>query len=452
MPATQAAPRRLSVALTLGALAGALAASTVIPTAIPVMRRLAAAEEELAVRQAQNAAAIAASAYRDDGALPAGLRTRLDMVALLVYDAEGRLVQRDGQALDWIAVDTVCASHGASVESPQGVDLALGCEASPAHRVIAAFAPTYTGSGQILPLILTLSALAGITTAMGVLRLLSPLSQMRSALDRISAGERGVKLAASGLAELDELVDRLNAASEAAEVREDAILARIQVVQQFARMVAHEVRNPLQSLELLTSLIAEESDPAERLQLAHAIHEEIAALDKVVTGLLRDGTRTGSLHLQKRRQPVGPIIAKVIALRTAEAATRRTRIELGTLPPLAAEVDAALLGRSVENLLTNAMQMVPAGYGLIRVHLLDEGEGIAIVVEDNGPGVDPAYGERIFEADVTSRQGGTGLGLALVKAVVEAHGGWAAYDSSPLGGARFVLRLPKGGAVAEEVG
>ena len=74
--------------------------------------------------------------------------------------------------------------------------------------------------------------------------------------------------------------------------------------------------------------------------------------------------------------------------------------------------------------------------------MLDEGEHLAIVVEDNGAGVDPTIGDAIYDANFSSRPGGSGLGLALVKGVVDAHGGTIGHDRSPLGGARFTARIP----------
>ena len=78
----------------------------------------------------------------------------------------------------------------------------------------------------------------------------------------------------------------------------------------------------------------------------------------------------------------------------------------------------------------------------VRVSIELTEDGFAAIVDDNGPGVDPVLAEHVFEANVTGRTGGTGLGLALVREVVQAHGGTIVHERSPLGGARFIARLP----------
>ena len=129
----------------------------------------------------------------------------------------------------------------------------------------------------------------------------------------------------TGLAELDVLVDHLNAAARDMEDRQDTILGRIAVVQEMARMVAHEVRNPLQSIELLTSLIASEQDERERLELANAIHEEIRTLETVVTRLLRESATKGALRLRHQSASVVSLIEQVVALRRPQAQAQAYR-------------------------------------------------------------------------------------------------------------------------------
>jgi signal transduction histidine kinase len=104
--------------------------------------------------------------------------------------------------------------------------------------------------------------------------------------------------------------------------------------------------------------------------------------------------------------------------------------------------DQALVKRTIENLVLNALQAAPRGTGEVRVSVVEEGDGIVIVVEDNGPGVPEEIVDHVFEPNVTGKQGGHGLGLALVKGVVEAHNGHIRYTRSALGGARFEAWLP----------
>jgi signal transduction histidine kinase len=297
--------------------------------------------------------------------------------------------------------------------------------------------------------VVLLALFVGIVTSLGILRLLRPLSEISTALVRVGAGERGVAVAQTGLSELDALVDRLNAAARSVDDREDAILSRIALVQEMARIVAHEIRNPLQSLELLTSLIASEDDPHERMAIGESIHTEIRTLEQVVNRLLTESAARGALRLRITVQAVAPLVEQVVALRRPQASTQGVRLGAGGLTWSEVPFDLALVKRTIENLVLNALQAVPRHTGEIRVGLVDEPEHLVIQVDDNGPGVPENLVDHIFEPDVSGREGGTGLGLALVKGVIEAHGGTVFCGRSPLGGARFELRIPRKAHAAE---
>ena len=287
----------------------------------------------------------------------------------------------------------------------------------------------------------TAAAVAG-TTASSISLALRPLSKVVAGLRRVEAGERDVRLPSSALSELDELVRHVNDTARAVDEREGAVLRQLDTVNQLSRMVAHEVRNPLQTLELLTSLVAEEADPAERATLAQAIHAEIRALDTVVQRVLRDGVGTAILTVQPVLRSIAPLLEQVTLLHRAQAHDRgvtllRTQVDDRLIP-----FDPALLGRSIENLVVNALHAVPQPGGRIELSAWVEDGFLQIATDDNGPGIDPALGDAVFQADVSTRAGGTGLGLALVWSVVHAHGGYVHQERSPLGGARLLIQLP----------
>lgn len=107
-----------------------------------------------------------------------------------------------------------------------------------------------------------------------------------------------------------------------------------------------------------------------------------------------------------------------------------------------AEVDPEQLTQVLLNLVMNALQMLGEG-GRIEVASRDAGGAIELDVADDGPGIAPAERERIFEAFFFRREGGVGLGLAIVQQIVLAHGGSIAAGKSALGGALFRIRLPR---------
>jgi signal transduction histidine kinase len=432
----------------MGILTGLLAAVTVLPTAIALYAYYSDAERVLAERQSVAAAAVASSLIEErveraglEASLPPDIRQLLQVDAIYAQDAEGILFVQEGMNASQIFLERVCKQEVPTLYNLDQNPYVFTCHATETHSVITAIRPQQVALWRITGIVLALALIVGIVTALGVLRLLTPLSRVSNALKRVSFGERGVRVRPSGLAELDELVARLNTAARAMEEREDAVSARIQVVQEMARIVAHEIRNPLQSLELLTSLVAAADTSQEREELVQSIHEEIRTLDQVVTRLLRRGAGD-SLRLIRSQMPISKVLNQVLAVRRLEAESKGISLMAGEISDVEAFIDQALIGRSLENLVKNAMQVVPEDRGIVQVTLVEDGGYVNIVVEDNGPGVDPSVEDHLFEVDVSARAGGTGLGLALVKGVIEAHGGFIEHDRSILGGARFTAHIP----------
>jgi signal transduction histidine kinase len=445
--------RRPSAALVMGWTAGSLSAITFVPTVIPLIWQIIRTQETVGLRHA-TAVAYSVHASLETGATPTEQTLRQHGVNhLSVQQGDSGWLQV-GQTLSAETMARVCGtpSRAEVVQSSRRELWALSCVGSDGQQVIAGMPLDPAAPAQrVMVMVLLLALFVGIVTSLGILRLLRPLSEISGALARVGAGERGVSVSQTGLAELDALVDHLNAAARSVDDREDAILTRIEVVQEMAKIVAHEVRNPLQSLELLTSLIASEEDPTERMSIAQQLHSEIRTLEQVVHRLLRESAARGSLRLQITKQPIAPLVEQVVALRRPQANTHGVRLTAGTLSWTEVPFDQALVKRCIENLVLNALQAAPRHTGEVRISVLDEAHDIVILVEDNGPGVSPELEDHIFEPHVTGRPDGTGLGLTLVKGVIEAHSGYSRYGRSPLGGAQFEARLPLVQESTEEV-
>lgn len=434
--------RRAPAALVLGFLAGVLASVTYLPTLIPLTIRLVDAEGAIALRHTSWAALAITRSLEEGEVVTSALVRDLGVHSVRVRTSEGVELYRVGPQLPDALVDRVCDTSAPDLVQADGDIWAVSCLEGRRHQVVAAFVPEFATGADVIVVVLLLAVIVGIITALGILSLLRPLSQVTHALARVEAGERGVRVATTGLKELDDLVERLNAAARSVELREDAVTARIRVVQEMARLVAHEIRNPLQSLEILTTLVASEDDPTERRDAAAAIHNEIRTLDRVVQRLLREGGSAGALRLHRSSQPLAPLVEQVTSLRRPEAREQGIKLVIGLMSWRPVPIDSTLLGRSIENLVVNALQAVSPQGGEVRISVYEEPPWLCLAVDDNGPGVDPAMRDHIFEADVTTKASGSGLGLSLVKGVVEAHGGSVTCSPSALGGARFVLRLP----------
>jgi len=257
----------------------------------------------------------------------------------------------------------------------------------------------------------------------------------------------GVVLAAFGLAGLGfTLVSRARARESAesarrlAEAEEKRLRSeRLAAAGALAAGVAHEVRNPLNSISLAAQRISRKHPgDTECARFAGRIREEVIRLEDIVKGFL-DLARPASGP--RSVTDLKEIADEVVALLENEAAESGISLALDGAPGAArAEMDREAVRRAVVNLVRNAIQAAPARS---RVEITVEArENLArLLVRDRGPGVDPEFAERAFDPFVTSRADGIGLGLALVRRVAEEHGGWARLQPRDGGGAVASLEI-----------
>ncbi len=262
-------------------------------------------------------------------------------------------------------------------------------------------------------------------------------SQVMPALER--TGER----------ELDRIVDALNEAARRLEegressqqlARRVAAAERLASLGRVAAGVAHEIRNPLASMQLKAENALAGDDERRRLALSGMLGQ-IARLNTLVSELL---------DFAQPRQPASHEVrlAEFLAERVeehrdaveAKGATVEADSEVTT-----ARFDPGLVTRVLDNLMGNAIQHATSGTR-IRVHVTREGDRLCLTVADTGPGIDPQLRDTLFEPFVTGRPEGTGLGLAIAREIAEAHGGRLVVrhpgGSSPGDGAVFLLELP----------
>lgn len=212
--------------------------------------------------------------------------------------------------------------------------------------------------------------------------------------------------------------------------------------------LSHDLRTPLTALVGLSeSLLRGAALPAASQDLAQALHDEAVRMGTLVANLL-DMARieSGEVRFNLEWQALEEVVGS--ALRACGAALRRHRVEVRLphdLPLL--RFDAVLVERVLCNLVENAAKYTPPG-SRIEIGAALRGEWVDVSVSDDGPGLRPGSEEAIFEkftrGERESALPGVGLGLAICRAIVEAHGGAIAACASPLGGAGFVFSLPVG--------
>lgn len=212
----------------------------------------------------------------------------------------------------------------------------------------------------------------------------------------------------------------------------------------FARL-AHEIRNPLSSLDIHVQLLEEDLGglaPGMRDQLSprlEIIHGELHRLESIVDRFLR---LAGPSALELEMVDIPKIINHVCDLLRPEAASRAIELAAnlpGSLPPL--QADPLRLTQALMNLVINAIQAVERN-GRIEVSGTLADASVLLEVRDNGPGIPPANLAPIFDPYFTTKPEGSGLGLWIAQQIVTAHGGTLKAQNGPSGGAVFTMTLP----------
>ncbi len=217
---------------------------------------------------------------------------------------------------------------------------------------------------------------------------------------------------------------------------------RLQQLGEMAAGVAHEIRNPLNGIEGFASLLARDlaaDDPKARY--ARLIIEGVRHLNRTVTGLLEYAKPR---RLERAAHDPVALASSVVELTRADDALGAIALSVvatEALEPLLC--DGHQVRQVLLNLVRNAVQ---AARSQVTLSVESTGDAddpaIAFVVDDDGPGIPADDHQRIFTPFFTTKDEGTGLGLAVSHAIVEQHGGQLLLDDSPLGGARFRVVLP----------
>lgn len=287
---------------------------------------------------------------------------------------------------------------------------------------------------------------------------------IRTVLERVGGGERDLRLAEAGPREVRELstafnhmLDRIHASERAlAEQREkeQALEARLRqsekmaAIGQLAAGLAHELGSPLSVVRGKAQRALRHTADEEQARTLHAINEQVARMERIVSQLMDFGR---GQHNEKRPEPVERAVRAAVHNAEEEAQRRGITLETdGPVPGPVLAMDRLRLEQAMDNLLRNALQVARSR---VRTRWEADGDEVRLQVEDDGPGLDPDAAARLFEPFYTTKPvgEGTGLGLAVVHGAVREHGGRVEADTSPdLGGARFTLTLPLGGASEEE--
>ncbi|OQA32948.1 MAG: Alkaline phosphatase synthesis sensor protein PhoR [Betaproteobacteria bacterium ADurb.Bin341] len=271
-------------------------------------------------------------------------------------------------------------------------------------------------------------------------RILSPLRHLIRTVVAIQAGQMEARVPRShNRDELDELGRLFNEMT-------GQIQRLIRGMKDALDNVAHDLRTPMTRFRnrAETALHQEGNPLAYREALQDCIEESDRILGMLAILMDISEAETGTLRLQRRRVDLVALVGAVVDMYQYVAEEKGIGIHLQLPPRMELELDPERISQVLANLLDNAVKYTPPA-GRIDLAVLAEPGQVRIQVEDNGGGLDPAEIDHLWELLYRGRQAtqkGIGLGLSLVRAIVQAHGGTVSARSAATGGALFEVLLP----------
>ena len=315
----------------------------------------------------------------------------------------------------WLQVGKTTEAHGALLEH---------------FRVVAAW---------VLGLGLALGLLAGALLASRALR---PIRRLIAAVHRVLATGRMDARIPVGPGPGDELYE-LTCLFNAMLEKNGALLRGMS---EALDNVAHDLRTPLTRLRgTAERTLASPSGPADREAVSDALEETESVLILLDTLMDISEAHTGLMRLDKADVLLADLAAATAALYEMVAEDRGIAVQLEVPADARAFADPQRLRQALVNLLDNALKYTPRG-GIVTIFSETRPGVVVLGVRDTGPGISPEdlprIWERLYRGDKSRSERGLGLGLALVKAITEAHGGHAEVENQPGSGAVFRLILP----------
>jgi signal transduction histidine kinase len=271
-------------------------------------------------------------------------------------------------------------------------------------------------------------------------RLTQRLEGLQRGVERWGSGDLSARVAVQGKDEVAFLAERFNHAAERIETLMDSQKSLLASHKSLLANASHELRSPLARIRMGLELMDAAPGSTQRAEISRSINE----LDQLIDEILL------ASRLDTKQADAEPFeMLDLTGLAAEECA--RVQAQLGTAlqtQSLTLQGSARLLRRLIRNLLENARRY---STGEVSLELSETDTGArrraVIRVNDHGPGVPPDQRERIFEPfyrlpGASEREGGVGLGLALVKSITERHNGIVRCEDRPGGGASFVVELP----------
>lgn len=307
----------------------------------------------------------------------------------------------------------------------------------------------WTSFGRLIATggVLVVSLVASLLLIFGFIK---PLGDLVNAARRVAEGDFEINLTIRRQDELGQLIKVFNEMVKGLRERRELELRlhraeQSAIVGRLAAGIAHEIKNPLNYISLTIDYLRSKFAPAEEsakekfVDKMDGIKDEIKRLDRLIRNFLSYGR---PLNLNPKPVNLRELIGSILTLTTEQAEQQAIKMSLDettSLPIMEADIER--LKSCFSNLILNAQQAMPDG-GELKISFQPFAEGTEVIITDTGTGIEPENLEKIFEPYFSTKETGTGLGLALVKRIIEGHGGRLEVESALSQGTTFRVWLP----------
>jgi signal transduction histidine kinase len=362
-------------------------------------------------------------------------------------------------SLGLLALRATDRAAGLSILAKAFLGAVIGSAVALLNVVIVAWL-MFLSTSHDLPLLLVLLLFSGIVTVYFSLRVAAAVAgHIGAVADGITAladGKYSTRIDVSGADEVNRLAQRVNELAGRLEATEQQRMALDRERRELTAAISHDLRTPLASVRAMVEALDDEviDEPAEVKRYYATIRREVERLNRMIDDLFELAQiDAGALRLTRQPVALQEVAAEVIDAMQAEARRNGVTLSLhiaGEPPELS--LDGTRIERAVANLVRNALEHTPAG-GRIDLTIEACDGWTSLRVSDSGEGIEPAdlprIWDRFYRAERSRQRGprsddGAGLGLAIVRGIIETHGGDVAVDSAVGRGTTFTVRLPGG--------
>ncbi len=358
----------------------------------------------------------------------------------------------------WLSLRLADRAVGLSIQMKAFLSAAIGSGVALLNVVIVAQL-MFVSTSHDLKLLVALIVFSAIVTVFFSLWVASTVAgrvdAIATGIQALAAGRYDARVEVSGGDEVAQLARDVNALARRLLEAQEQRRALDRERHELTAAISHDLRTPLASVRAMVEALDDQvvDDPAEVARYYGTIRREIDRLSRMIDDLFELAQLdAGAMTLERRPVALQEIAAEVVDAMEARARQAGVALSLsidGDPPELL--VEGARIERVAANLVRNALEHTPAG-GRVDVRVSADDRGVALSVSDTGEGLEAAdlarIWERFYRAERSRRlapgvSDGAGLGLAIVRGFVEAHGGTVDAESAPGRGATFIVRLPR---------